>query len=52
LGRRAIVEQLAADRDLACRHELLVSIPGIDTATAATILAELPDIRILRAPAK
>jgi hypothetical protein len=41
-----------ADRDLARRHELLVSIPDIGTATAATILAELPDIRVLRAAAK
>jgi transposase len=45
---RVIIEHLAADPHLKRSHELLVSIPGIGTTTAAIILAELPDIRIFR----
>jgi transposase len=42
---QAIREQLAADPNLARSHDLLVSIPGVGTATAATILTEVPDVR-------
>lgn len=40
---RTIRAHLATDLDLARSHDLLLSIPGIGTATAAIILTEIPD---------
>jgi len=40
----ACAKLIAADPDLAARHRVLTSIPGIATATAATIVALLPEL--------
>ncbi|MBK1670528.1 hypothetical protein CKO28_21125 [Rhodovibrio sodomensis] len=45
---RAIRDEIPADPELARRHALLVSIPGIATETAAGILVELPDVSLFQ----
>ena len=35
------------DKDLQTRHDLLISVPGIGTHTAAVILCELPGPEVL-----
>lgn len=47
---RAIRAEIEADPDLARRHALLVSIPGIGPSAAAGILVELPDVGLFRHP--
>lgn len=47
---RAIHAEIDADPDLARRHALLVSIPGIGPIAAAGILVELPDVGLFRHP--
>lgn len=47
---RAIRAEIAADPELARRHALLVSIPGIGATAAAGILVELPDVGLFRHP--
>ena len=39
---QAIVHVIGRDEDLRARHDLLISVPGIATHTAAVILSELP----------
>ena len=39
---QAIVHVIGQDEDLRARHDLLISVPGIATHTAAVILSELP----------
>lgn len=41
---RAIAATIAADRTLARRAELLRTIPGVGAVTAATLVAELPEL--------
>jgi transposase len=43
-----INDQVAKHADLRTDHELLNTIPGIGELTAAWIVAELPDIRLIR----
>ena len=47
---RAIRAEIAADPELARRHALLVSVPGIGAIAAAGILVELPDVGLFRHP--
>ena len=44
---QAIEDAIGQDEDLRARHDLLISVPGIATHTAAVILSELPG-RVLR----
>jgi transposase len=46
--RDAIVAMMADDDDLRRQRDLLISIPGIGEATAASILSELPGPDVLR----
>jgi transposase len=39
---QAIEDAIGRDEDLRARHDLLISVPGIATHTAAVILSELP----------
>ena len=39
---QAIMHVIGQDEDLRARHDLLISVPGIATHTAAVILSELP----------
>jgi transposase len=39
-----IATAIAADAELACRAELLLTIPGIGKTTAAVLIAELPEL--------
>ena len=45
---QAIVHVIGQDEDLRARHDLLISVPGIGTHTAAVILSELPSPEMLR----
>jgi transposase len=45
---QAIVHVIGQDEDLRARHDLLISVPGIATHTAAVILSELPGPAVLR----
>ena len=45
---QAIRAEIAADPELARRHALLLSIPGIGSIAAAGILVELPDVGLFR----
>jgi transposase len=45
---RAIEGGIGRDEDLRARHDLLISVPGIATHTAAVILCELPGPDVLR----
>jgi hypothetical protein len=45
---QAIVHAIGRDEDLQTRHDLLISVPGIATHTAAVILSELPGCRARR----
>ena len=40
----AVLIVVAADPTLECNHALMLTIPGIGPATAATMLAEVPNI--------
>lgn len=40
----AIAALIASDQTLAARHALLLSIPGVSTVTAATLLAQMPEL--------
>jgi transposase len=40
---QAIEDAMGQDEDMRARHDLLISVPGIGTHTAAVILSELPD---------
>ena len=44
---RAIAEQIAQDADTMRRRDILLSIPGIATATAHAILIEMPELGTL-----
>ncbi|MCZ0963313.1 transposase [Paracoccus benzoatiresistens] len=41
---RAIMEMITGEEDLRVRFEILVSIPGISTATAFSMLIEMPEL--------
>src|SRR4051794_21805734 len=45
---QAIEDAIGQDKDLQTRHDLLISVPGIATHTAAVILSELPGPAVLR----
>ena len=45
---QAIGDAIGQDEDLRTRHDLLISVPGIGTHTAAVILSELPGPEVLR----
>jgi transposase len=45
---QAIEDAIGQDKDLQTRHDLLISVPGIGTHTAAVILSELPSPEVLR----
>ena len=45
---QAIEDAIRQDEDLQTRHDLLISVPGIATHTAAVILSELPGPDVLR----
>src|SRR4051795_9934959 len=45
---QAIVHVIGQDEDLQARHDLLISVPGIATHTAAVILSELLGPAVLR----
>jgi transposase len=45
---QAIEDAIGQDEDLRTRHDLLISVPGIATHTAAVILSELPGPDLLR----
>src|SRR4051812_21350549 len=45
---QAIEDAIGQDEDLRARHDLLISVPGIATHTAAVILSELPRPEVLR----
>ena len=45
---QAIEDAIGQNEDLRARHDLLVSVPGIATHTAAVILSELPGPAVLR----
>ena len=45
---QAIEDAIGQDEDLRARHDLLISVPGIATHTAAVILSELPGPEVLR----
>jgi transposase len=45
---QAIGQTVGQDEDLQARHDLLISVPGIATHTAAVILCELPGPAVLR----
>jgi transposase len=40
---QAIEDAMGQDEEMRARHDLLISVPGIGTHTAAVILCELPD---------
>jgi len=44
---REILDRIKADPDLARRFEILLSIPGVSTITAFTILIEMPELGTL-----
>ena len=45
---QVIEDAIGQDKDLQTRHDLLISVPGIGTHTAAVILCELPGPEVLR----
>ena len=45
---QAIEDAIGQNEDLRTRHDLLVSVPGIATHTAAVILSEMPGPEVLR----
>jgi transposase len=45
---QAIEDAIGQNEDLRARHDLLISVPGIATHTAAVILSELPGPAVLR----
>jgi transposase len=45
---QAIKDAIGQNEDLQARHDLLISVPGIGTHTAAVILCELPGPNVLR----
>jgi transposase len=45
---QAIGQTIGQDEDLQTKHDLLISVPGIGTHTAAMILSELPGPDVLR----
>ena len=45
---QVIEDAIGQDKDLQTRHDLLISVPGIGTHTAAVILCELPGPDVLR----
>jgi transposase len=45
---QAIEDAIGQDEDLQTKHDLLISVPGIRTHTAAVILCELPGPDVLR----
>ena len=45
---QAIGDAIGQNEDLRARHDLLISVPGIATHTAAVILSEMPGPEVLR----
>ena len=45
---QAIEDAIGQNEDLRARHDLLISVPGIATHTAAVILSEMPGPEVLR----
>src|SRR4051812_8273411 len=45
---QAIEDAIGQNEDLRTRHDLLISVPGIGTHTAAVILSEMPGPEVLR----